>query len=677
MNRFRAPMSAAIVCLLLMISLLVVSPSSAAFLTFVELQKDGLGGVDGLDGTYSVAVAPDGKNVYAAGLIDSAVVVFSRNATTGALTFVELRKDGVGGVDGLFGARAVAISPDGKHVYVASALDNAVAAFSRNATTGALTFIEMQKDGVGGVDGLAYADSAVVSLDGNYLYITGANDNAVAVFSRNATTGALTFVEMQKDGVGGVDGLAYADSAVVSLDGKHVYVAGRDDNAVAVFSRNATTGALTFVEVQKDGVGGVDGLFYTQSVTTSPDDKNIYATGISSVVVFSRNTTTGALTFVEVQKDGVSGVDGLAGAASVAVSSDGQHIYTAGGLDNAVAAFSRNATTGALTFVEMQRDGVGGVDGINDVQSVAVSSDNAHVYTAGVNDDAVAVFRAGAGSPPTDTPTTMLTGTPGPDYLPLILKQLPPPTPTPISSTPTMGPQPGGPPFSNVLHLDGADDYATAPDSSNLDIGDDASESLTVEAWFLADNVNPSPGRASTIADKFNSYRFYISLRPQGENDCVALELYDTRFSSFTSPACTSSITAGWHHVAGVFNHSDFKVSLYLDGRRLGEPFSYPRSTVYNSEGDISVGGPSIAGFETLRLAGQIEELRISVSARYTGTTYTVPKRLTCDAQTRALWHFDETVGATTMYDGEDAGSTNCGGVEDSLIGSNGAATGP
>jgi len=29
---------------------------------------------------------------------------------------------------------------------------------------------------------------------------------------------------------------------------------------VAVFSRNSTTGVLTFVEVHKDGAGGVDGL---------------------------------------------------------------------------------------------------------------------------------------------------------------------------------------------------------------------------------------------------------------------------------------------------------------------------------------------------------------------------------------------------------------------------------
>jgi DNA-binding beta-propeller fold protein YncE len=58
----------------------------------------------------------------------------------------------------------------------------------------------------------------------------------VAVFSRNTTTGALTFVEFQRDEDGSVDGLDAARSVAVSPDGKHLYVAGQTDDAVAVFS---------------------------------------------------------------------------------------------------------------------------------------------------------------------------------------------------------------------------------------------------------------------------------------------------------------------------------------------------------------------------------------------------------------------------------------------------------
>jgi 6-phosphogluconolactonase (cycloisomerase 2 family) len=75
------------------------------------------------------------------------------------------------------------------------------------------------------------------------------------------------------------------------------------------------------------------------------------------VAVFTRNSSTGALAFVEVHKDGASGVDGLNGADSVTVSPDGSHVYVAAGSsDNSVAVFSRNSSTGALTFVEFIKD---------------------------------------------------------------------------------------------------------------------------------------------------------------------------------------------------------------------------------------------------------------------------------------------------------------------------------
>ena len=383
--------------------------STTGALTFVEVQVDGVGGVDGLDFTLSVTVSPDGKHLYAAGAGDDAVAVFSRNSTTGALTFVEVQADGVGGVDGLNSAHSVTVSPDGSHLYGTGYFDDALAVFGRNSTTGALTFVEVQKDGTGGLEilGLDGALSVAVSPDGSHLYTAGQLDNAVAVFSRDSTTGALTFMEAQVDGVGGVDGLYGIYSVTVSPDGSHLYAAGSDDDAVAVFSRNSTTGALTFVEVHKDGVGGVDGLSGARSVTVSPDGSHLYAAGYldDAVAVFSRNSTTGALTFVEVQADSVGGVDGLSGARSVTVSPDGSHLYAVGYYDSAVAVFSRNSTTGALTFVEVQVDGVAGVDGLDYAYSVTVSPDGKHLYVAAWIDDAVAVFSVATVSSPTPVPS--------------------------------------------------------------------------------------------------------------------------------------------------------------------------------------------------------------------------------------------------------------------------------
>jgi 6-phosphogluconolactonase (cycloisomerase 2 family) len=361
---------------------------------FVEMQKHGVNGVGGLAGAKGVAVSPDGSHVYVATEYVNSIAVFSRASATGALTFVEMHQDGVDGVDGLAGANGVTVSPDGSHVYAASRNDSAIAVFSRDSSTGALTFVEMHKDGVDGVDGIVNVSYVTVSPDGSHIYAAGNSDSAIAVFSRDSSTGALTFVEMHKDGVDGVDGIASVYSVTVSPDGSHVYAAGRSDSAIAVFSRDSSTGALTFVEMHKDGVDGVDGIASAMSVTVSPDGSHVYAAGSSdsTIAVFSRDSSTGALTYVEAQQDGVDGVDGIAEVNSVTVSPDGSHVYAAGRLDSAIAVFSRDSDTGALTYVGMYKDEVDGVDGISYVSSVTVSPDSSHVYAVSPHDYAIAVF---------------------------------------------------------------------------------------------------------------------------------------------------------------------------------------------------------------------------------------------------------------------------------------------
>jgi 6-phosphogluconolactonase (cycloisomerase 2 family) len=122
-------------------------------------------------------------------------------------------------------------------VYVTGFDENAVAVFGRDETSGALRFVETQRDGLNGVDGLANAVAVVVSPDGQYVYLAGVADNALAIFQRDEDTGALNFVEVERDGIGGVEGLAKVNSVIASPDGRHLYAAGWADNAVAVFQQ--------------------------------------------------------------------------------------------------------------------------------------------------------------------------------------------------------------------------------------------------------------------------------------------------------------------------------------------------------------------------------------------------------------------------------------------------------
>ena len=179
--------------------------------------------VDGLDGAKSVTLSPDGKLRMSRASSDDAVNGV-RDASTGALTYGGMLKDGVDGVDGLDGAKSVTLSSDGKHAYVTGFSDRAVSWYERNGSTGALTFGGMLKDGVNGVDGLLGVTSMTLTSDGDHAYVTGADDDAVSWYERNASTGVLTYRGILKDGVNGVDGLDRAWSITLSSDGNHAYV---------------------------------------------------------------------------------------------------------------------------------------------------------------------------------------------------------------------------------------------------------------------------------------------------------------------------------------------------------------------------------------------------------------------------------------------------------------------
>jgi len=307
----------------------------------LEIQKDGVKEVDGLSRPASIVLSPDGRYVYAAGYLDNAVAAFRRNETTGKLGFIEIQKDGVGSVDGLSGIWSVALSPDGRNLYTASYWDNSVGVFDRNSKNGALRFLEFHKDGVDGVDGLDGLYAVTVSPDGKNVYASSWRDAAVTVFSRNKNTGRLNFIEVHKYGVHGLEGLNAAVSVTVSPEGKHVYVAGYRDNSVTVFKRNSDTGSLSFVEVHKDGFGGVDGLYRAVHVVMDSEGKQLYVAGFwdSAIAVFNRDEVTGKLRFVRVYKNGIEGITGIEGPWHVSLSPDGKHLYVAGFLEDAVAVF--------------------------------------------------------------------------------------------------------------------------------------------------------------------------------------------------------------------------------------------------------------------------------------------------------------------------------------------------
>jgi 6-phosphogluconolactonase (cycloisomerase 2 family) len=209
---------------------------------FLEVNDEG-GSAAALDGASSIAVSPDGENAYATATAEDAIQVFSRNPATGALNAVHVARDGIGIVTGLDGARSVIVSPDGKNVYAAGSIADAVVAFTRNAN-GQIVFLEKEQNGVGGVAELNNPFALAITRDGKNVYVASSLNYSVQIFARDTATGTLSAGGHFVDGEGGVDGLFLAESIAVSPDGRNVYVGGKGDNEIAIFSRDLNIGTL-------------------------------------------------------------------------------------------------------------------------------------------------------------------------------------------------------------------------------------------------------------------------------------------------------------------------------------------------------------------------------------------------------------------------------------------------
>ena len=149
-------------------------------------------------------------------------------------------------IDGLRSPHALVVSPDGRHLYAVSSLDDSRWAFARAAADGRLTPMQNLLDNTAGVDA-------------KHVYVAARSVDTLSGFSRDATSGLLTPIQTLQNGIGIVSALGGAKDVAISPDGTNVYVASELDSVVAQFSRNTERGMLAFIGAPVDGQGS-DGL---------------------------------------------------------------------------------------------------------------------------------------------------------------------------------------------------------------------------------------------------------------------------------------------------------------------------------------------------------------------------------------------------------------------------------
>jgi len=217
---------------------------------------------------------------------------------------------------------------------------------------------------------------------------------------------------------------------------------------------------------------------------------------------------------------------------------------------------------------------------------------------------------------------------------------------------------------AGVLSLGGLTGHAAAADSASLDLGIGAGEDFTIEAFFYAPALTKT-GTASLIY-KPDAYDLYVLFNASGQHRLL-FRLY-TGIGSTVFIYYDTSLSVGWHHIAAVFDNENTPghdvMFLYLDGMLVASGGGVDWNPgLPNTSRALYVGG--YFG----NSAYQVDEVRLSNSVRYSGPSYTVPTAsFSNDANTRALWHFDEAVGSTIFADASGNGN--------SLTGVDGASAG-
>jgi 6-phosphogluconolactonase (cycloisomerase 2 family) len=392
----------------------------------------GIGNTTALDEPRAVVVSPDGRHVYVAAFAGDAISTFARDPNSGALTFIGCVRgpNGTGPcttinhLRALDGPQGLTMSPDGRNLYVGAVTGDALTWFTRDPDTGALSAPHCMSTNGGGclsIHSGALDDpvSLAVSPDGDELYAAALNGQSIGYFSRNLDTGNLAFFSCR--GIASLcaavpDGNALLNpsSLALSPDGRYLYSAALNGDAIAIFRPDNSLNTLNYVDcVGATDAGGcvsianANALDGPASVVVSPDNAQLFvaARAGNAVGSFVRNQDTGTLTFV-----GCDGLTSLGPCASIGngnaltapsaltAGPAGSRVYSVAASGNAFGSFSRSHSADPLAFlgcVGADASGpcqsAGNANAFSSPAGVAASPDGRHVYVAAAAGDAISV----------------------------------------------------------------------------------------------------------------------------------------------------------------------------------------------------------------------------------------------------------------------------------------------
>lgn len=161
--------------------------------------------------------------------------------------------------------------------------------------------------------------------------------------------------------------------------------------------------------------------------------------------------------------------------------------------------------------------------------------------------------------------------------------------------------------FGNALSFDGTGSYATASDSSNLNI----TGSLTVEAWVKPSTTAPA---YQTILQKATATDENYGLFLKGS------EVYFEWINSGAKNVQTTSANLQpntWYHIAAVFNYPSSYVKIYING--VQNASSSPSADLTTNNGNLLIGNDYANSYP---FNGTIDEVAVYSRAKSASEIY-------------------------------------------------------
>jgi WD40 repeat protein len=373
--------------LLLLVSAVGLTPASGVPAAGEQLWLSTYAGPEnGVDGAKAMVMSPDGSAVFVTGYsegqqLDYATVAY--DAATGHGLWAS-RYDGAHRDDS---ANAIAVSPDGSSVFVTGGSGRRGATTQDYATVAydAATGEQRWASRYGGLHADDMALALDVSPDGSMVFLTGQSGRRGAYAQDYATVAydAATGEQRWASRYGGLtaDDMAYAIE--VSPDGSRVFVTGMSDYDIATVAYDAITGAGLWVDRYQDPSHDGDAAF---DLVSSPDGSMIFVAGYGGpdYVTIAYDAATSQRRWISYFNGPADQTDG---ASAVGVSPDGSRVFVTGtstqlegGIDADYATVAYDATTGGELW-KARYSGPGHHD--DDPFDLAVSSDGSTVFASG------------------------------------------------------------------------------------------------------------------------------------------------------------------------------------------------------------------------------------------------------------------------------------------------------